>query len=201
MIISDRNMRGWNVYGYILKAYDKGKYEITQKEIALNLKCSLNTVNYSLKPLMRMGAIEKHNRGFRVIDAIKIMIHMANVYNISWESMYVRAPVEDIESGMPPGLYTAFSGAKIYYGIEPADYDKVFFFGNCDEVFRRFGGKTFKDDVLIKNNVFCSMTPPYLKNEDKTPLFQIYVDLWNLPYWYSREFLNKVYEEIEKRWI
>ena len=193
-------MQGWNVYGYILASYDSGKYKLTQKEIASALKCSLNTVNYSLKPLLRMGAIEKLRRGFRTVDPIKIMIHMANVYKLVWNYFYVRENVDEIEKLLPPGLYTAFSGAKIYHGINPSDYDKVFFFGNCREVFRRFEGKKFEDSIYIKNNVFCSSIPPYLKEVRETPLFQIFVDLWNLPYWYAKEFSKKVYEKIEERW-
>jgi hypothetical protein len=84
---------------------------------------------------------------------------------------------------MPHCLFTAYSGAKFYYNINPSDYSEIFVYGNTDEITKRF---PFRKGIP---NIVCLKTDEHLMKYDSTPIAQIFVDLWNLNTWYAKEFL------------
>jgi hypothetical protein len=93
---------------------------------------------------------------------------------------------------MPPVLFTAYSGAKFYYGIAPADYGEVYAYGDEKEVEKRFPRREGLE------NVFCLKPPFFLREASKTPLSLLYVDLWNIATWYAREYLKEVEARLDE---
>ena len=180
-------MRLEDVYGYIGMASESGRRSVTQKEIAVHFKGSLGVVNYALRPLHRIGAIRKKTRGFELVDWRKFLVHWASARRTkTGYSTHSAEPVEKIEGQMPPVLFTAYSGAKIYHGVNPSDYSECFVYADCAVIRKRFppaGGRP---------NIFCRETPAFLEGAKAVPLTLLYVDLWNLGTWYAREFLNAV---------
>lgn len=175
-----------SVYREILTSHFNNKKEFTQKNLAEVCRLSISTVNYSLKPLQKMGAIAKKTRGFYITDPKKILIYWASIHKMEkvYETHY-DADAQQIESLMPPCLFTAYSGAKFYYNINPSDYSEVFVYGDYEEIKKRF---PFRKGIP---NIVCLKTDEHLMKYEKTPIVQIFVDLWNLPTWYAKEFLKE----------
>lgn len=171
----------------------KGKKEHTQKNLAKICKLSISTVNYALKPLEKMGAIAKKVKGFYITDAKKILVYWASIHKmkILYETHYEKV-VEEIESLMPQVLFTAYSGAKFYYDINASDYSEVLVYGKVEEIKKRFPA------MKGKPNVICLESDEHLSRYKKTPLVQIFVDLWNLNTWYAKEFLKVVEAKINE---
>ncbi len=180
-------MRVEDVYGYIAAMAEKGKKELTQKEIADAMNGSIGTVNYALKPLVGIGAITKRRRGFLLMAPMKFLTYWAVKHKIrALYSTHYPGTAEEIEGAMPEVIFSAYSGAKFYYGINPSDYGEVYVYGNCSEVEKRFPpGKG-------RENVFCLEMPEYLKNMEKAPLSLLYADFFNIPTWYATEFFREV---------
>ncbi len=177
------------IYCRLMAGVERGEREFTQKRLAEELGISLGTINYALKPLMKVGAVMKKRRGFFVSNPKKLLIFWAVHHSPKVEySTFCPSSAEEMESLMPGGIFTAYSGAKLYYGINPADYGEVFIYADCGEVARRF------PKVRGRENIFCLRKLKCFKvlGLKKAPLSLIYVDLFNLPTWYSTEFLREV---------
>ena len=193
MFISERmmtrNMRMGieDVYGYIGRHAESGRKRFTQKEIADAFNGSLGVVHYALRPLARIGAVRKMTRGFELMDWRKFLVHWASVRRMRFVYRTCSGvDVGTVEATMPPVLFTAYSGAKIYYGLNPSDYSECHVYGDAGEVKKRFPPGEGKEDV------FCLEMPRFLDGLEKTPMTLLYVDLWNLGTWYAREFLDAV---------
>lgn len=182
-----------SVYREILEQCLKGKKEFTQKKLAEICELSISTVNYALKPLQKIGAIAKKVKGFYITEPKKILIYWSSIHKmkIHYETHY-KGGVEEIESLMPPVLFTAYSGAKFYYDLNPSDYSEVLVYGNVEEIKKRFLA------TKGKPNVICLESDEHLMSYKKMPLVQIFVDLWNLNTWYAKEFLKVVEVKINE---
>jgi hypothetical protein len=182
-----------DVYGYLAINLEKGRKEFTQKEASSRLGGSISSVHYAIEPLKRIGSITKRSRGFEVIDPKKFLVYWASVHRmrVSYCTHYPE-PAEEIETLMPPVLFTAYSGAKFYYGIAPADYGEVYAYGDEKEVEKRFPRREGLE------NVFCLKPPFFLREASKTPLSLLYVDLWNIATWYAREYLKEVEARLDE---
>ncbi len=185
-------MRIEDVYGYIALSLENGRKRFTQKGLAERLKGSISTVNYALKPLERIGCIYKGNKGFEIMDWEKFLVYWAVAHRQIIEyATHAPENAEAIEAGMPsPSLFTAYSGAKLYYNINPSDYGEVYVYGGSKEIAIRFPKKEGAE------NIICLAKPAFLANEKKVPLSLIYVDLFNMPKWYAKEFLKEVEERL-----
>ncbi|MBU0661925.1 MAG: helix-turn-helix domain-containing protein [Candidatus Diapherotrites archaeon] len=163
----------------------------TQKAIAERLGISLSTVSNALRPLARIGAIEKRNFGFKVVDREKALAYWASVRNLEKDTAYkTRAElnVSEIEKLMPSGaIFTAFTAFRLRFKEVPADYGEVYVYAGEEvlaEIKRRFpqrGGPAnlivlWKDELLGEGKLVSDAL--------------MFVDLWNLREWYAKEFLN-----------
>ena len=182
-----------SVYREILTSSLNNKKEFTQKNLAEVCGLSISTVNYSLIPLQKIGGIAKKMRGFYVTDPKKILLYWASIHKMekNYETHY-DADAQEIESFMPSCLFTAYSGAKFYYTINPSDYSEVFVYGDMDEIKKRF---PFRSGIT---NIICLKCDEHLMKHKKTPIAQIFVDLWNLNTWYAKEFLKEVEGKINE---
>jgi hypothetical protein len=182
-----------------MHAYGREKIPLTQLMLSRELGISLNTVNNAIAPLRRIGAVIVRQRSLAVSDAKKLILYWASVRNlqkdICWQTR-AEMPPSQIEKNMPSGaVFTAYSAYKFLFGDVPADYSEIYVYADeedLQEIMRRFPKKDGPANLFA------------LKAEDKllqmaekgiAPLPQIYADLWNLPQWYARDFL----EALEKR--
>ncbi|MEW5896580.1 MAG: winged helix-turn-helix domain-containing protein [Nanoarchaeota archaeon] len=168
----------------------------TQKEIAERLQLSLSTINQSIKPLRRMGAVEVKLRSLVITDPLKLLYHWASLRNVEKDIIYktrVEKPIRVIEAEMPAetvfGAYTAY---KLQFKDAPADYSEVYVYGDTNELKKRFPPQSGVPNLFV------------LKMEDterygkKTSLAQTFVDLWNLKEWYAKEFLLALEKKIKE---
>jgi DNA-binding transcriptional MocR family regulator len=181
----------------LFQAIENKKIEFTQKEIAQKYGFSLSTVFNALKVPRNIGAVEG-KRGFKIRDIEKFLNLWATFRNLKKEIIYqtnLPKSIREIEGEMPPtvifGVYSAFLKK---YKEAPADYDKVYVYSKekeLGEIKKRF---PFRKGYF---NLIVLKADPWLKKFGKiTPDCQTFVDLWNLPEWYAKDFLNALKEKI-----
>lgn len=183
----------------LFQVIENKKFEFTQKELAQKYGFSLSTVFNALK-IPREANIIEGKRGFRIQDVEKFLYLWATFRKIKKDIIYqtvVKKRVFEIEGEMPPNvIFAAYSAFLKKYKQAPADYDKVYVYveeKNLEEIKNRFPPqKGYQNLIVIKAD-------PWLKNFGKlTPDCQTFVDLWNLPEWYAKDFLNALKEKILK---
>ncbi len=179
------------------QAIENKKFEFTQKEIAQKYNFSLSTVFNALKIPRSANAIEG-KRGFKVRDVEKFLYLWATFRKLKKDIIYqtaVKKGVFEIEGEMPPNVvFGAFSAFVKKYKETPVDYDKVYVYcseSEIEEIKKRFPPqKGYQNLIVLKAD-------PWLKNfGPTTPDCQTFVDLWNLPEWYAKDFLEALKEKI-----
>lgn len=196
--IQNRNMKLERVYREILyNILDlKRKDVFKQKQLSKECNLSISTVNYALKPLEKMNAIQKMPFGFKVINPKKILFYWASIRRLSKDityETYVDEKVEKIEASVPSkSIFTAYSAFKFRYRKVPSEYSEVVIYGEKDE----FEGRFDKENKKMKPNLIVLKLDEHLLKFKQTPIAQIYVDLWNLGTWYAEEFRKKLEETI-----
>jgi len=189
----------------LFQAIENKKLEFTQKELAQKYGFSLSTVFNGLKTPRNVGAVEG-KRGLRVRDIEKFLHLWATFRNFKKDIIYqtnVSKPVREIEGEMPAGvIFGGYSAFLKKYKEAPADYDKVYIYSSekeATEVKNRFPvQKGYINLIVLK-------VDPWLKNPafsfakaGATPDCQTFADLWNLPEWYAKDFLNALKDKILK---
>ena len=172
------------VYNKILEeAIEKKNYRLTQKALSKELKISLSTVNYALKPLRNMSAIKINLKNFNIINPKKILYYWASIRNIEKDIIYktrIDKDVREIEKLMPNSvIFTAYSFYKFKFKDAPADYSEVYVYGDKEEIKKRFEeSKGIPNLFVLKKDI------------NELTLANLFVDLWNLKEWYAKDFLN-----------
>lgn len=185
------------IWRYILhKAFTEKILTFTQKGIAEEFGVSTSTVFNALNVPRKIGAIEVQGRFFRLRDFEKLLLVWATQRNLKNDVIYstfVGEPVREIEGMMPPDvIFGAFSAYRFAYNEEPADYSTVYVYSNgLEEIKRRFPKQrgTANLFVLKPDSVLASFGKT-------TPDVQTFADLWNIPEWYSRDYLNALKKHI-----
>jgi len=178
------------IYNKIIEEVLENKnYKLTQKGLSKELKISLSTVNYALKPLINMGAIKINLKNFNIINAKKILYYWASLRSIEKDIVYktrVDKNVIDIEKSMPNlVIFTAYSAYKFKFKDAPADYSEVYVYGNKDEIKERFKEAKGNPNLFVLK-----------KDINKLTLANLFVDLWNLREWYAKDFLDALEKRI-----
>jgi len=178
------------VYREILyRVIEKGERFFTQKALSGRCGVSIGNVNKSLSPLEKMNAIEKKPRGFIVINWKKLLLYWASNRNLERDIVYqtrVGKSVNEIEKGIPPAMFTAYSGYKFAFRTVPADYSEVVVYGDATEIRERFPERKGVPNLIVLK------TDPHMEKFKRVPLAQIYVDLWNLGTWYAEDFIKEL---------
>ncbi len=179
------------VYNKILEeAIENNSYKLTQKALSKELKISLSTVNYALKPIKNMGAIKVNLKNFDVINIKKILYYWASIRNLKKDIIYnikVDKSIREIENSMPnSAIFTAYSYYKLKFKDAPADYSEVYVYADIDEIKERF------KEIKGVPNLFVLR-----KNINKLTLANLFVDLWNLKEWYAKEFLQALEKKLK----
>ncbi|OGD85221.1 hypothetical protein A2164_01675 [Candidatus Curtissbacteria bacterium RBG_13_35_7] len=178
---------------------EKGNRRFTQKEIASKFSYSTSTVFQALKVPRKMGAIKVSGRLFTIEDWEKLLYYWASIRNMEQEVKllkHVNLPIFEIEGKMPPNIvFGGFIAARqILKGDVPADYDMVLVYASTlDEITKRF------EFTKGRNNLMVLAADPYLITYGQiTTIAQTFVDLWNLPYWYAKEYTRSLKEKIDE---
>jgi DNA-binding transcriptional MocR family regulator len=179
------------IYREILaRVFEEKQTVFTQLSLSKKFGVSLSTVSNALKPIERIGAIEKHPRSFVVIDSRKFLLFWASVRNIRKDIIYETRsdlPVMKIEGSMPSGVaFTAFSGYRLLYHDAPADYGEVYVYADEEtlrEIKERFPEKKGPPNLIV-------LAKDAFMASDKVSLAQLYADFWNTKEWYAKEYLD-----------
>lgn len=176
----------------LFQAIENKKIDFTQKDLSQKYGFSLSTVFNSLNFPRKSGIIDVKGRGFRIQDVEKFLYLWATFRNLKKDIIYqtnISESIREIEGEMPPFvIFGAFSAYSKKYKEAPADYDKVYIYSEEKYLTK------IKNRFPMKNgyaNLIVLKSDPWLKNFGFfTPDCQTFVDLWNLPEWYAKDFLN-----------
>ena len=185
----------WVFREILFNALEKGNFFLSQKAIAEKCNVSLGNVNYAIKPLFEMNAIERKQMGFNIIDPKKILLYWASFRKlragIAFKT-FSDLPVQEIEKSMPPCIFTSYSGFKHLFKTTPAEYNEVFVYSEKEPIEERFPLNIKKEP-----NIFVLKPDEHLLKFKKIPIGQLFVDLWNVDKWYAKDFLNSLEEKID----
>jgi len=177
----------------LTQAIGKKETRFTQLALSKKFGFSLSTVNNAIKPIERIGAIEKHPRSFVLVDTKKLLLFWASVRNIKKDITYATRsdmPIMKIEGSMPHGaMFSAYSGYRLLFKDAPADYSEVYVYADEEalkEIKQRFPPKPGPPNIIVL------VRDPYLENMPIVPTPQIYADLWNIRGWYAKEYLDSL---------
>jgi len=180
----------------LYQALEKKQYKFTQKGLAQKFKFSLSTVFNALKIPRASGAIKINSRFFNIVDKQKFLSIWGTHHNLNKNILYetrVDLSIQKIEGELPSDVIpTAYTAYCLKFKDTPADYDKVYVYTkNLEQIKKRF---PFKKGI---SNLIVLEADEFLKSYGQLPpLAQIYVDLWNLPEWYARDFLDALINKI-----
>ncbi len=181
----------------LYQATEKNNNNFQQKKLAQQFNYSLSTIFNALKIPREIQAIEVSGKGFKLKNIEKLLYLWGTQRKLKKDIVYktfVSSPIKKIEANMPPDIiWAAFSAYKYKFGETPADYGKVYVYGNdINEIKKRFPEKKGPE------NLFVLRPDSYLKNYGQTSsLAQIFVDIWNNDDWYAQEFLKKLKEKLK----
>jgi len=194
------------VYRFISERFVRNDNKFTQAEIAKSLKISLSTVNAAINKLDRISAVKIYARHFEVIAFDKLMLYWATRRELYKDICYqTRADMQirEIENSMPAKVaFTAYTAYRYVIGEPPADYSQVYAYadpGTLNEIKRRFPARDGIPNLIILTADFITSR---LINEEALPhnsvsLPQMFVDLWNIKNWYSKEFTDRLMEKLK----
>ncbi len=174
------------------RCFSDGVLVFTQQELSGKFNVSLSTVHNALKLPRASGAIIVTGRNFRVQDKEKFLLLWASHRRLQKDVLYattVSDGVFTIEGNMPPrAIYAAYSAYRKRHGTTPADYATVYVYidrAHLSEVKRRFPPAKGTPNLFV-----LAADPRLALYGGTTPDVQTFVDLWNCPQWYAKDFLT-----------
>ncbi len=183
-------------------AIEKGEFKHTQKSLANYFGYSLSTVNLAIKKASLIGAVQVSGKFFVTGNPKKLLYFWATHRNIEKDMVYETCadlPVSEIEGLIPPqAIMASYTTAKKILGEAPADYSKVFFYlneNNLETAIKRFPPTQSKNP----KNIFVLKS--YLKQPkygQTTSLPQTFVDIWGQADWYAKDFIVSLEEKIDE---
>ncbi len=188
------------IWQYILLcALDEGVFRHTQQDLARRFEISLSTVHHALGIPTAIGAIRKESKFFVLDDALKLLYYWASVRNLKRRIIYqthVNARVQDIEGlALPTCVFGGYSAGKMILGETPADYSAVYFYDKRENL--KQTKERFPPNAQKPANVFVlEKTGNMLSKDMFTNLPLTFVDIWNLPDWYAKDFTKALEEKI-----
>lgn len=166
-----------------------------QKKLSEKFHFSTSTVFAALAPLRYIGAVAVTGRNFRITNLEKILFFWATHRELGKDIGYqtrVDLPVVEIEGLMPQDtIYGAYSAARRLLGDSPAEYENVYVYtSDLQGLQQRFPFQKRSPNLFIlEPDIFLTSYGPV------TAPSQTFVDLWNLPHWYAKDFLDAVKEK------
>ncbi len=174
------------------------KMTFTQKELAERFGVSLSTVFNALKVPRDANIVRVTGRFFALESYTKLLYLWASNRSLKRDMIfegYAPQSVSTLEGVMPPratfGLYSAF---KFAFHTAPADYDHLYVYAaerDTATIISRTGAVAVSPKSGTPANVFILEADQWLGDYsvDTLPLEQLFVDLWNAPEWYAKDFI------------
>ena len=182
------------------RVIEKRNPDFTITELARKFFLSTSVVNHALIPLRDLNIVRVNKTSSKVVDWERLLFFWATRRNLKKDIIYSTfspLPVYDREGLMPSEVIsTGFTSFRYLLNKTPADYDHIYFYSNkIEKITKRFPNNK------RPSNIFILRPDPYLLKSKKLGLAQLFVDLWNLPEWYAREFqletLTRIREELK----
>ena len=182
------------------RVIEKRNPDFTITELARKFFLSTSVVNHALIPLRDLNIVRVNKTSSKVVDWERLLFFWETRRNLKKDIIYSTfspLPVYDREGLMPSEVIsTGFTSFRYLLNKTPADYDHIYFYSNkIEKITKRFPNNK------RPSNIFILRPDPYLLKSKKLGLAQLFVDLWNLPEWYAREFqletLTRIREELK----
>ena len=160
---------------------------------------STSVVSYALYPLRKLGIVEIGKNHSNLLDVERLLYFWATKRNLASDIIYQTnssLSVTEREAFMPSTVFpTAYSFCRLFMEDAPADYDTVYFYAqDTNEIVKRF-----PENTRQFSNIFILKADSFLMHYVKTPLAQVFVDLWNLPEWYAKEYSHDLFNIIKEK--
>ncbi len=183
----------------LYQAIEKNNPTFSISLLAKKFSLSTSVVSHALFPLKELKIVNVRKIGSEVRDVERLLTFWATRRNLKKDLIYQSfspLSVFERETLMPPDVYpTAYSAFRLYFDDAPADYENIYFYtSDLYSVKNRFPESPKKQP-----NIFILQEDPFFKVYKKTTLAQIYADLWNLPEWYTKDFLEGVLLKIKEK--
>lgn len=180
----------------LTETFEKKRVLFRQQDLASKFSISSSTVNFALKPLRELGAVRVNKKGFEVSDWEKILYHWANHRRLIADihsQIRINLPILEIENRLPNGtIPTAYTAVRKRFGEPPADYDKIYCYHPSPKT---VVNKFLRETVPGPNNLFILIPDPFLSST--VALVQLFADLWSLPDWFAKDFVNEIRDKID----
>lgn len=182
------------------RVIEKRNPDFTITELARKFFLSTSVVNHALIPLRDLNIVRVNKTSSKVVDWERLLFFWVTRRNLKKDIIYSTfspLPVYDREGLMPSEVIsTGFTSFRYLLNKTPADYDHIYFYSNkIEKITKRFPNNK------RPSNIFILRPDPYLLKSKKLGLAQLFVDFWNLPEWYAREFqletLTRIREELK----
>src|SRR3989339_775885 len=180
------------------RTIEKRNPDFTITGIAKKYSLSTSVVNHALIPLRNLNIVKINKTSSKVVDWERLLFFWATRRSLKKDMIYSTfspLPVYDREGLMPASVIpTGFTAFRYLLKKTPADYDHIYFYSNnIEKVIRRF------PKSKRPSNIFILRPDPYLLKSKKLGLAQLFVDLWNLPEWYAKDFQEATLLEIRRK--
>lgn len=180
----------------LIAALEGGSSSFSQTGLAEQFHFSTSTIFHALKEPRAIGAVSVTKKACTLTNFEKLLMLWATRRQLRTDILYetrVELPILQIE-GLLPGsvIPTAYTSYRFRFSHVPADYDHVYVYASeAEEVQTRFPSRRGRQNLTVFH------PDPILAKIREVSLPQLYVDLWNLPEWYSRDFYLAVYHKME----
>lgn len=194
----------------LFQARQNKQVQFTQKEIAKKFGFSLSTVFNALKIPRQSHAVKVTGRFFILEDYKKLLYLWATHRNFQKEIIYQTflptKSIENQESLMPPLIHFGFYSAyKFLYNDKPADYDHFYIYADKKELKIILDRLLPKTEIKLQKSKIRRLSPNFfiLQKDQWQKQYapeilpeQIFVDIWNAPEWYAKDFLKALEEKL-----
>ena len=174
------------------RCFADGVLVFTQQELSGKFNVSLSTVHNALKLPRASGAIIVTGRNFRVADKEKFLLLWASHRRFQKDIVYsthVDGNIHAYEGDMPPSaIFGAYSAYRLCHKSIPAEYDVAYAY--IDRTHLADIKKRFPPAKGTPNLFVLAADPRLAMYGGTTPDVQTFVDLWNCPQWYAKDFLT-----------
>lgn len=175
----------------LVQAVTKHQFKFTQQDLAQTFQYSLSTINHALAIPTQIGAIRKASKFFVLQDTKKLLFYWASIRNLGKDILYqtfATGSIRELESLIPPtAIMASYTAAKYHLKEPPADYSQVYFYldpSHLDQAKTRYPA----NDNQPANLFVLKPTTAMTRYGATTTLPQTFVDIWNMPHWYARDF-------------
>lgn len=183
----------------LLRALFERVFRHTQQDLSKRFGISLSTVHHALVTPDAIGAIRKESKFFVLSDPIKLLYYWASVRNLKRRIIYkthVNDSVQNIEGfALPTSIFGGYSAGKMILGEAPADYASVYFYDEKKQL-KQIQERFLPSEQKPANIYVLEKTRGMESYGQHTTLPLTFVDIWNLPDWYAKDFTRVLEEKI-----